>query len=898
MRLLTGPAGSGKTTFILEQFREALRQRNEAIRLLVPTATLAQHLQNRLAREGFVFQRSLIQTLSGFIEAWAQDVPQVPDTVFHLIVEEAVRRVNRPEFARVANLWGFCSSVARTIGEFSSAGCDSARLAANVPDGPLAPAFLSIYQDVECELGRRGLALRAKRLANAASRIEVEGAGGIRAIWLDGFHALPDPELAVIHALSRHADITLTLNDTDLAEAARRRLVEMGFREERMPRSRPAPALALVRSPGIEREAEEIARRIVEQAAAGRPFREMGIIVRPSETYVPILRSTLERFGIPARFYFDSDLEQHAVIRFLSGLIDAMLGGWNHEQTLAVLRLAPRFADSTALDRFDFAVREQIPNAGLGALKSLLVKEDGQPFSQGAERLLHKIGSFAAIEEWESFSLTPRDWAARLKTLRNLFRPSVREACSHELVLQWRSQAAVLELFDEALEEAAAALDPERTIALEPFWRVVKSVLRLKPLRLDDGRRNVVHVLSAPEARQWVLPVVFVCGMVEKQFPQFHRQDAFFSDSARCRLNEVGIRVRTAAEFEREERALFEAAITRATLLVTLSYPEFDSRGDRNLPSLFLDDLLLPADASRAVRPQPRHMPAHSGRGGICAPQLLESLREKSAKLSPTGLEMYLQCPFQYFAGRTLRLKELPKRREQRLDFMTQGNIVHEVLAAWWNKPQDVVKLFEEVFAHYAEERRIPRAYQTERIRNAMLDDLLAFTRDDRWPRSQFQSRTEEKFEMTLDGSIVISGKIDRLDVAADGCAYVIDYKYSGAQRTRGRLDDDRLLQAPLYLMAAERYFHVKPEGMYYIGLKGGIVYAGWANEQVGEVPGEPLSPEWIERTEERTLRIVDEIRNGRVAVAPADPDSCRFCDYRDVCRVETRQAAVRAEGA
>ena len=33
------------------------------------------------------------------------------------------------------------------------------------------------------------------------------------------------------------------------------------------------------------------------------------------------------------------------VARFLSGAVDAMLGGWDHAATLAVLRLAPRLAD-------------------------------------------------------------------------------------------------------------------------------------------------------------------------------------------------------------------------------------------------------------------------------------------------------------------------------------------------------------------------------------------------------------------------------------------------------------------------------------------------------------------------------------------------------------------------
>jgi hypothetical protein len=38
----------------------ALRAGGDSVRLFAPTATPAQHLQNRLAREGFVFRGGLI----------------------------------------------------------------------------------------------------------------------------------------------------------------------------------------------------------------------------------------------------------------------------------------------------------------------------------------------------------------------------------------------------------------------------------------------------------------------------------------------------------------------------------------------------------------------------------------------------------------------------------------------------------------------------------------------------------------------------------------------------------------------------------------------------------------------------------------------------------------------
>jgi ATP-dependent helicase/DNAse subunit B len=889
MRLLTGPAGSGKTAYCLDRVREAIRAGDQSVRLLTPTATMARHLRNQLAREGLVFRASLVQTLHAFVEEWVGGISQASEPVLYLIVEEVARRVARAEFAKVAQLPGFCASVAGAIAEFSAAGCDAARLRTALPDAPLAAAFLAVFEATGRELERRGLALRSERLERAAARIVAEGAGGIRTVWLDGFHALPDPELHVVAALARHAEITLTF------ESAEPRLLALGFEEQRLARVRPAPARALVRAPSIEREVEEIARRILDQAAAGRPFREMAIVVRAADLYVPLLRSTLERFGIPARFYFDQKLEEHAVTRFLAGTLDALLGAWDHAQTMMVLRLDPRLADSSALDRMDFEVRQQAPNLGLEALRAL---------AQGG-RLRERLDALAAFEEWRDLELPPRDWAPRLRSLRGLFQADLARADrahAHATALEWRSQAAALDLFDEAIGEAAEALAGDRALRLEVFWRAAKSVLRQKPLRLADGRRNVVHVLSAPEARQWVLPVIFVCGMVQKGFPQVQQQSVFFPDEARRQLNAAGIRVRAAADFEREERALFDSAVSRATFLVTVSYPEFDARGDRNVRSLFLDDWAEPEETVRPVRPAPRVTILPPRLAGISAPPLAEFLRQRTARLSPTRLESFLQCPFQHFAVRTLRLQSAPPRPENRLDFLTQGEIVHQVLADWFREPREIEPLFDRIFAEQREKKRIPLSFQTERARNDMLDHLRAFIHHDEWPRAEFQSRVEQEFAIPV-GDWVLAGKIDRLDEAADGRVFVIDYKYSRAENTRKRLKDENLLQAPLYMMAAERFFQVKPTGMFYIGLKGEVEYAGWSDPVMME--SDPLPPNWVAETEQKALRIVEEIRAGRAEVAPANPDHCRFCDAADICRVEVRGTAAgvqrpigKAEGA
>jgi putative RecB family exonuclease len=378
--------------------------------------------------------------------------------------------------------------------------------------------------------------------------------------------------------------------------------------------------------------------------------------------------------------------------------------------------------------------------------------------------------------------------------------------------------------------------------------------------------------------------------MVEKQFPQFHRQDPFFPEGARRALNAAGVRVRTAEQFEREERGLFASALTRATLSVTLTYPEFDSRGERNLPSLFLERVIVPHDGARSVRPMPRREPAAVRPVEIRDTRLLEHVRVRTAVLSPSRLEAFLQCPYQHFATGLLRLKPPPPRPDLRLNrnYLRQGEIVHLTLARWWNAGGDIAAVFEQVFTEVAEKEHIQLSYQTERARNEMLDNLRKFAAADEWDRRGFaESRTEQDFEFPLADGVAIRGKIDRLDVRPDGRAVVIDYKYSNAQNTKARLENDNLLQAPLYLMAAQRKFGLQPEAMYYVGLKNAIEYAQW---EAGEG--------WEPRAVEKTLRIVDEIRGGRIAVAPADTEKCRFCDAKDVCRIELGAAIAAAEGA
>jgi len=84
------------------------------------------------------------------------------------------------------------------------------------------------------------------------------------------------------------------------------------------------------------------------------------------------------------------------------------------------------------------------------------------------------VDSLAALEEWRSFEMKPADWAARFRTLRNWYRVAKTDTAT--LRSRLSAEAAALDLWDEACEEAAQALDPEQLMGIAGFWRAVKSV--------------------------------------------------------------------------------------------------------------------------------------------------------------------------------------------------------------------------------------------------------------------------------------------------------------------------------------------------------------------------------------------------------------------------------------
>jgi ATP-dependent helicase/DNAse subunit B len=408
-------------------------------------------------------------------------------------------------------------------------------------------------------------------------------------------------------------------------------------------------------------------------------------------------------------------------------------------------------------------------------------------------------------------------------------------------------------------------------MALAKFWPNVETAVSIEKLRTPDRRRNVVNILDIYEARQWELPIAFVCGLNERHFPQHHRDNALLPDPAR-----------TSAR-QQEEHFLFDMATTRATEETILSYARFNDKGDPQLRSFFLEQ-------EGELSSLPRLFISSSKVGQVPDLSVGQVPDLPVLKLSPTSIESFLQCPFQFFASKTLKLRKPPEKPRDRLNALVQGSILHRALAEG---------NLDRVFEEECQKNNIPKNYRTEAVRLELQRHFDAFQSNENWPLD-WPSQTEQKFEIALTPELSIRGRIDRLDVGPDNQAIVIDYKYSAAAKIKERIAGDPI-QAGLYLLAAERYFHHNPVGMFYCGLRQSVTWEGWHTNIPGMKLGEARTSlrELIDAAESKTIEVHQSIVAGNKEVRPADRDKCRYCDYNNICRVESvvAHALVRAAG-
>lgn len=551
-----------------------------------------------------------------------------------------------------------------------------------------------------------------------------------------------------------------------------------------------------------------------------------------------------------------------------------------------------------------------------------------------------------------------------------------------------RVSGAILDLVDELAE-----LDRVQDgVALGDFCHALQHWLERSNLTDDRRNLDGVMVLSATAARGLSFRALFLLGMNEGVFPRTIREDAFLRDRDREVLErDLGYKISQKLAAFDEEKLLFTLLAGAASEQFVCSYQRADENGRALAPSWYLDELKVALAksghaletvsvprglAEKAAVPPFDHealwppkeltirlilerqdaaeliettaaLPAlyRHGRGAIAAIErtgggllpydgaisdFAHYWKQWAGRgLSPTALETYARCPFQFFARHVLGL-EPPDHPEESLGPSPAefGELGHGILTRFYQalidcdyfggKPADPASLLQTIaagiFAEYEENHPVGYALAWESLKNRMLQALHEVIAQDLREMAQsgfaphgleteVTARLPKNWPEPL-RDLPIRGRMDRID-RKDGALRVIDYKFKlGAKPApqdknlvRAALRGDRL-QPPFYYILAQAWAgeHARSASQLSIEADFYFIAPNWPGGPLVASPygGEGLAGATGAQTRATIAYLAEGARTGRFFLSRGA--HCAHCDAATICRKNHPPSLWRAE--
>lgn len=392
-----------------------------------------------------------------------------------------------------------------------------------------------------------------------------------------------------------------------------------------------------------------------------------------------------------------------------------------------------------------------------------------------------------------------------------------------------------------------------------------------------ETRQNVVLVGGIGEARAFRFKAVALVGLSEGLFPVVENPDPFLDEVLRRDL-------KMEPRLGREQSSIFHQAFTRAEEHLLLTRPYLAEDGEKwdpspywnSVKSLFTEDsckkiqptsprpqvdacsseellfwaeqqngLFIETDALLKRRQQiaqggkilmarraKQAFGAYEGYASQLVDFLLTNYSPERA-WSPSRLEGYTTCPFDFYVNHVLDLNERSVP-ELGLSVAQRGSIFHEILELVYRNAginTDVNSLLaslEDYAAsvyHTSPQKlgfRVSPLWEVEKTEmNSKLRDTITALEEKRgdWNPIELEAKfgIGQHFEIDIGNErVLVRGNIDRVDRNSGGDIRVIDYKSGAGNLSKSDLISGRRLQITIYALAAQQFGNVV-DGFYWV---------------------------------------------------------------------------------
>ena len=455
--------------------------------------------------------------------------------------------------------------------------------------------------------------------------------------------------------------------------------------------------ISLLYPPNRIQEVEEIAKlaKRLSLNQSSPALNQICVTFNKLDAYAPLIREIFPLHGISYTLEWSESLEKSTVVASIFSLLEQLQRG-----------APPQPQDKVSRSPY-FQIDNQTPEIDDCGLNGELLPAD---FRESFDRLMDSL-------------------KVRQQILKGSWEFKTRFA-AHKM----NAYCEFRRLIDELVESLITDHGTEMHHSFESYIRRLRLMTSESTYQWGNPNDKGVCILPFSQTKDLSFDIVILGGLVDGEFPEVFRSDAFLPPKRR----------RTESDQLREDRFLFYQALTLYRKQLYLLSPQHD--GDVELvPSAFIDELQRVADintsadddktlfstenflknygayvwehseAERLEKPAvPSTMlptlplivhnirveksrtvthddPGYEGglRPNLLSPasrRALEQRRERTYSVSQ--LETYGECPFRYFSDRVLDLNPT-EEEEAGLTSMEKGSLAHRILFEFYDRRRD-----------------------------------------------------------------------------------------------------------------------------------------------------------------------------------------------------------------
>jgi ATP-dependent helicase/nuclease subunit B len=392
----------------------------------------------------------------------------------------------------------------------------------------------------------------------------------------------------------------------------------------------------------------------------------------------------------------------------------------------------------------------------------------------------------------------------------------------------------------------------------------------------ESDRRVVMLPLNGAHLRSF--DAVLMVGADADHLPSRPAETLFFANAVR---RELGLATRESRQ-RQQLRDFAELLMTSDT--VVLSW-QTHIDGEPNPASPWIARMQIALERAGAA-PIPKHdvaaAPVRLEHEPVMRP-MPPAAELLPSKLSASGYNSFVACPYQFFATRMLGLStiddlsDMPEKRDY-------GDWLHEILKSYHDTLRDRATAPERRLAVMEEisnaifERELERSAAAlgyfARWRKAMPAYVeWANAREEQGWHFAFGEWQRETVLQWDGGAITLHGRIDRVDTSDSGERAVLDYKTKDVTSLKNRLKQREDHQLAFYGLLSDE----PVDAAHYVALE-------LSRDKTGDAPASDYG-QWRDALREQIVQSMRAISQGAPLPANGIEKSCQYCDVRGLCR-------------